>query len=263
MRQLPRLIPLSVVIGLDGIGFAIALAALLFTGELSPGLGMAVTGALGCTILFSILVGWRSQLKISMACAQDVGAAILAASLIGAVSGVSPGSKVATAFAIVAAATLATAIIIFATGFLRAGRLVRFFPLEVLAGFMAATGCLLLMGGIAMVCQVEPSLHGVLSVEPSRLIYVMPAAFLAGLIYLAMAYLRKPFIVLANLFGAAPASLGPCVAIFAASLSRPAAAGRLVGRRGGCAGDRHCGTTQSLCRHDEHLGTGIGHGQGT
>lgn len=203
VRQLPRLIPLSVVIGLDGIGFAIALAALMFAGELSQGLGMAVTGALGCTILLSIFVGWRSQLKINMACAQDVGAAILAASLIGAVSSVSPGSKLATAFAIVAAATLATGIILFATGFFRAGRLVRFFPLEVLAGFMAATGCLLLMGGIAMVCQVEPSLHGVLSVKPSQILHVMPALLLAGLIYLAMAHLRKPFIVLANLVGAA------------------------------------------------------------
>ncbi|MBL0374598.1 SLC26A/SulP transporter family protein [Rhizobium sp. KVB221] len=203
MRQLPRLIPLSVVIGLDGIGFAIALATLLFAGELSQGLGMAVTGALGCTILLSFLVGWRSQLKINMACAQDVGAAILAASLVGAVSTVSPDSKLATAFAIVATATLATGIIIFATGFFRAGRLVRFFPLEVLAGFMAATGCLLLMGGIAMVCHVEPSLHGVLSVKPSQMLNMMPAVLLAGLIYLAMAHLRKPFVVLANLVGAA------------------------------------------------------------
>ena len=203
IRQLPRLIPLSVIIGLDGIGFAIALAALMFSGELSPGLGMAVTAALGCTILLSIVVGWRSKLRINMACAQDVGAAILAASLIGAVSGVAPGSKLATAFAIVAMSTLATGLVIFAIGFFRAGRLVRFFPLEVLAGFMAATGCLLLMGGIAMVCHVEPSLKGVLSVEPSQMPLLMPAALLAGLIYLAMAYLRQPFIVLASLVAAA------------------------------------------------------------
>ena len=203
VRQLPLLIPLSVVIGLDGISFAIALAALLFAGELSEGLGMAVTGALGCTILLSLAVGWRSQLKISMACAQDVGAAILAASLVGAVSAVAPGSKLATAFAIVATATLATGVILFATGFLRAGRLVRFFPLEVIAGFMAATGCLLLMGGVAMVCRVEPTLRGMLSVTPSQYLHLAPAVLLGALIYLALAYLRKPFLVLTNLVVAA------------------------------------------------------------
>lgn len=201
--QLSVVIPLAVVIGLDAIGFAIALASLMFAGELSQGLGIAVTAALGCTILLSIFVGWRSQLKINMACAQDVGAAILAASLVGAVTGVAPGSKLATAFVIVAAATLATGTILFATGFFRAGRLVRFFPLEVLAGFMAATGFLLLIGGIAMVCHVEPSLQGVLSVTPDQLLRVAPAVLLAGLIYLAMTYLRKPFMVLANLVGAA------------------------------------------------------------
>lgn len=203
IRQLPRLVPLSVIIGLDGITFAIALAALLFTGELSEGLGMAVTAALGCTILLSVFVGWRSQLRINMACAQDVGAAILAASLIGAVSGVSSGSKLATAFAIVAIATLATGILILTVGVFKAGRLVRFFPLEVLAGFMAATGCLLLMGGVAMVCHVEPSLRGMLSVEPSQWLRVVPPMVLAGVIYLAMAHLRQPFIVLASLVGAA------------------------------------------------------------
>lgn len=201
--QLYLVIPLSVVIGLDAIGFAIALGSLMFAGELSQGLGMAVTGALVCTILLSLFVGWRSNLKISMACAQDVGAAILAASLAGAVSSVSPGSKLATAFAIVAAATLATGVILFATGHFRAGRLVRFFPLEVLAGFMASTGFLLLIGGIAMVCRVEPSLRGMLSVTPSQWLLVAPAVVLAGLIYAAMTYLRMPFMVLANLVGAA------------------------------------------------------------
>lgn len=202
--QFPLHLALALVIGLDSIGFAIALASLMFAGELNAGIGMAVTAVLSCSILMSVFVGLRSELKINIAGAQDIGVAVLAVSLATVVSNVAPEAKVATAFAIVAAATLATSIVLFATGYFKAGRLVRFFPLEVLAGFMAATGCLLLIGGIAMVGHVESSLNGILSIRSAgQFIQLLPAVVLAFVIWLAMTYIRKPFVLLAILVGAA------------------------------------------------------------
>lgn len=202
--QFPLHLALALVIGLDSIGFAIALASLMFAGGMTSGIGMAVTAVLSCSILMSVFVGLRSQLKINIAGAQDIGVAVLAVSLATAVSNVTPEAKVATAFAIIAAATLTTGIVLFATGYFKAGRLVRFFPLEVLAGFMAATGCLLLIGGIAMVAHVESSLNGLLSIgSAGQFMQLLPAVLLAIIIGLAMTYISKPFVLLAILVGAA------------------------------------------------------------
>ena len=204
ISQFPLHVALALVIGLDSIGFAIALASLMFAGELSSGIGIAVTAVLSGNILMSIFVAWKSQLKIQMAVSQDIGATILAVSLAGALIAVSSEAKVATAFAIIAVSTLATGCVLFLTGYFKAGRLVRFFPLEVLAGFMAATGCLLVIGGIAMVAHVEASLWGLLEINSAlQFSQLVPALLLAALIFYVLTYHHQPFMLLAILVVAA------------------------------------------------------------
>ncbi|NMD07917.1 MAG: SulP family inorganic anion transporter [Phyllobacteriaceae bacterium] len=187
----------ALIVGLDSIGFAVALAALMFSGELAPGLAMGIAAVIASSIVLSLTVGTFSQLRTNMAGAQDIGVAILAITLVSAVAGLAPDARVPTAFAIISASTLATGVLLFAVGALGAGRFVRYFPLEVLAGFMAATGCLLLMGGIAMVTHVDADFMGMLQVRRmDQLILLIPALLLAALIYLAMTYFRKPFLLL-------------------------------------------------------------------
>ena len=187
----------ALIIGLDSIGFAVALASLMFAGSLSSGLALGVTAVLACSIIMSLAIGSLSQLRTSIAGAQDIGAAILAVTLLSAVAGVAAEARVATAFAIIAAATLATGILMLLVGLLRGGRLVRFFPLEVLAGFMAATGCLLLMGGIAMVTHVDADINGMLTITtPHQFMSLIPALLLAVVVYYSMSKLKKPFLLL-------------------------------------------------------------------
>lgn len=192
---------MALVIGLDSTGFGIALASLMFSGELSAGIGVAVTAVLAGNILVAFFVGWKSQLKINIAHMQDIGATILAVSLAGALVAVSSQAKLPTAFAIIAASTLVTALVMFLTGYFKAGRLVRFFPLEVLAGFMAATGFLLIVGGIAMVCNVEASLWGVMKISTSlQMLQLFFAILVGSIIFLALTYYRWPYMLLTILF---------------------------------------------------------------
>ena len=206
LRQALGIGTAALVIGLDSIGFAVALASLMFAGNLSSGLALGVTAVLACSVITSLVIGSLSQLRTNIAGAQDIGAAILAVTLLSAVASVAAEMRVATAFAIIAAATLATGILMLLVGFFKGGRLVRFFPLEVLAGFMAATGCLLLMGGIAMVAQVDANFSGMLSVTTLRqLVSIIPAVLLAVIIYYTMAKLQKPFLLLGILLFATAA----------------------------------------------------------
>ena len=197
------IITAALIVGLDSIGFAVALAALMFSGELAPGLAMGITAVLASSIILSLTVGTLSQLRTNMAGAQDIGAAILAVTLVSAVAELAPDARVPTAFAIIAASTLATGILLFVVGSLGAGRFVRYFPLEVLAGFMAATGCLLLMGGVAMVAHVDADFHGMLQVtRMDQFVLLVPAVLLAALIYIAMTRFREPLMLLGILLSA-------------------------------------------------------------
>lgn len=196
-RQGLTIVAAALVAGLDSIGFAVALAALMFSGDLSPGLAMGITAVLACSVIMSLTIGTLSRMRTNIASAQDIGAAVLAVTLMSAVSALDPQARIATAFAIIAASTLATGLLLFTVGALKAGRLVRFFPLEVLAGFMAATGFLLLMGGVAMVARVSADVSGMLSVRSfGQYVLLLPGVLLAGLIYIAMKHHRKPFLLL-------------------------------------------------------------------
>ncbi len=194
----------SLIIGLDLVGFAIALASLMFSGALSPWLAMGVTATLASSFLVTLALAGMSQFKTLIGGVQDVGTAVLAATLVTAVSGLSGDAKPATAFAIIAAATLSTGVLLALTGWLKLGRFVRFFPLEVLAGFLAATGCLLLMGGLAMVGQVGPDFSGMIAMlKQASLPAILPALALAVIITLAMKKYGSPLMLLALLVGSA------------------------------------------------------------
>lgn len=202
-RQLLSVGTAALIVGLDSIGFSVALASLMFTGALASGLAMGITAALACSIVMALVIGGFSALRSNIASAQDIGSAVLAVTLASAVTGLAAEARVPTAFAIIGASTLATGVLLFAVGAFRVARLVRYFPLEVLAGFMAATGFLLLMGGIAMVAQVPANIHGMLEVTSVRqLTLLLPAVALAALIYFAMERYRKPALLLTILITA-------------------------------------------------------------
>jgi SulP family sulfate permease len=204
-RQFLPIVATGVVGGLDGISFAIAIASLLFAGNLSSGLGVGITAALASSIVVTVILALRSAIATNVAAVQDVGAAILAATLaISAGSLVAaPEARVATAFAIIAISSLVTAVVLFATGQFNAARIVRFFPLEVLAGFMAATGWFLLTGAVAVTTGAPPTLAAWLSLgDPQAAMLFLPALVLGFAIYVGQTRYPHPLTLIGLLFAA-------------------------------------------------------------
>ncbi len=146
----------GIVAGIHEVGFSIALAALMFAGPLAGGLGIAASAALLATAILGLALGAKSGLRGNLGHVQDIGVAVLAPALAAmATTGtLAPETAVATAFAIVAVSSLATGALMYVTGRLGLGRMVRFFPQTVVAGFLAGTGWLLLVSGIAVAADL-------------------------------------------------------------------------------------------------------------
>lgn len=143
----------GVISGANLTGVAVAKASLLFSGPLAVGLPAAVTGALMGSAVMAVVLARRSTVPFNVAGMQDVPAAALVGSVaaVGALPALAPEVAVATAFAVVMGATLAAAAAFAVVGWLRLGRVVRFFPHAVIAGFLASTGWVLLAGGVLTV----------------------------------------------------------------------------------------------------------------
>lgn len=144
----------AMIAGIDSLGTSIAFAALIFAGPLAAGFGMGVGVILLSSIVMALWIGLRSRYPSSIGQVQEASIAILASAVAVATAQLefAPEEvKVATAFAILGSSALMTGIVFWGFGFLRFGRLVRFMPYPVVAGFLAGSGWLLIQGAVMMV----------------------------------------------------------------------------------------------------------------
>lgn len=179
----------GVIAGLDGIGFAIAVASLLFSGELRDGLGVAASSCLLCTAVMAAFMGFRSQLPNNVAHVQDIAVAILASTIAAtaATMNAPTADRIATAFAIIAVSSVVSGLVLWLTGRFRLGRIVKFFPQAVLAGFLTGTGLLLIKGGVSMVVGRVPTLGNLSFFTSHQSVRLLaPALVFAALIYVCM-----------------------------------------------------------------------------
>jgi sulfate permease, SulP family len=140
--------------------------ALIFTGPLEPFLGQGVAAALITTAVTTIFVALTSNFPSATAGPVGNTAALLAAMMITlapALSAMSPGQALALAIAGLGGAALITGLALFLLGWKRLGKLIRFVPYPVVAGFLAATGWLIISGAIRMATDVPISRATLLS----------------------------------------------------------------------------------------------------
>lgn len=185
----------GIVSGIDNVGFSIALASLMFAGPLAGGLGIAASAAMMGTAILGMALGAASGLRGNVGHVQDIGVAVLAPALAAmATSGALPNDvAVATAFAIVAASSLVTGALMFLTGQLGLGRLVRFFPQTVVAGFLAGTGWLLVISGVAVAASLPMSgLFAPAAWSIEKLARVAPAIGFALALWLVLPRIKHP-----------------------------------------------------------------------
>lgn len=185
----------GIVTGIDNVGFSIALASLMFAGPLVGGLGIAASAAMLATAFLGIALGTASGLRGNVGHVQDIGVAVLAPALAAiATSGtLAPDTAIATAFAIIAVSSLATGALMFLTGQLGLGRLVRFFPQTVVAGFLAGTGWLLVISGIAVAASLPMNEIFVPSAwSGQQLVRVAPALAFALALWIVLPRIKHP-----------------------------------------------------------------------
>lgn len=191
LEQIIPSLSVGLIIGIIEVILAISFGALIFGGPLSPflsnGIGITLAGA----VLTGATVALLTSVPGIVSGNQDVPAAILAVAT-AAVAASMPASTsedalYTTVVVTIGLTTIATGIFFYILARFRLGNLVRFLPYPVIGGFLAATGWVLLLGGIGIMVDVTPTLHTIAwLLEPTQLLRWIPGILLAGAIILIL-----------------------------------------------------------------------------
>ena len=161
LSGLPRELSAGFVAGLSALTNCFAFGALIFSGLLHPFLSQGIAASLLTCGATAFVIALTSRFRIAIA-APTAGIsallAVLMASLAPAMSDLPPQQILALAYAALFTATAAVAATLLLLGFIRAGKLVRFIPYPVIAGFMGATGWLVIAGAVKMATDVSVDL---------------------------------------------------------------------------------------------------------
>jgi SulP family sulfate permease len=158
---LSRDVSAGLVAGLSALTSCFAYGVLIFSGPLRPFLAEGIAASLITCFACALVTALTSRFKIAIAApAASTSAliAVLLASLAPHMRELPPDQRLALAYAALFAATAAPAAAMLLFGFIRAGKFVRFFPYPVIAGFMGATGWLVVEGAVMMVTDLPISL---------------------------------------------------------------------------------------------------------
>jgi SulP family sulfate permease len=149
--------------GVVQIAYCISFAALIFTGDLAGGFSLGLAGlimgavvtcvVIALTSTFSPVVGGPDSPAVAV---MSVLASSIATAL--AAKGASHDQMILNVLVALSVSTLLTGILLYGTGALRFGQWLRFIPYPVIGGFLAASGFLLITGGMEVVTQTNLTL---------------------------------------------------------------------------------------------------------
>ena len=144
----------AVVSGSLVIILATSHAALIF-GPKDPELfSIGIQMALMSTVILSVFIAIFSSIKGATAFSQDVTAVSISVMVVAMLavmpSGVKGPAELSTLLASICIVTFAAGLFFYVLGRLRLGRLIRFTPIPVIGGFLAATGWLIAKGALTI-----------------------------------------------------------------------------------------------------------------
>jgi SulP family sulfate permease len=141
---------IGIVLGVDAVASCIALATICFATVLPVALGVSTAAMLLATVVIALVLAWRSGFSVALGIAQDTSVALLAPAVALATTQVSGPveARVVTAMAVIGASALLSGVVFWLVGRLRLGRVVRLFPYPVAAGFLAASGGILILSAL-------------------------------------------------------------------------------------------------------------------
>lgn len=186
---------IGVLAGIDNLAASLAIASLIFAGQLSSGLGLGVGVIMVGGAALALMVALRSTLPNSVALVQESTVAILAAAVATATSAMDgpAEAKIATAVAILGVSSLTTGALFWITGRLKLGGLARFMPYPVVAGFLAGSGWLLVDGSMVMLTghHIGPTFLAV-AAEFRMLALIVPSIAFAVLLHVCLGRFNHP-----------------------------------------------------------------------
>ena len=163
----------------------ISFVAIIYVGPLAPYLGMGIAHTLvGATIMF-LIGSARSSVKEAMTLPQDAPAILLASGISAMLAGqasVDMDVTAATVAVLVPISALTTGIIALFVGAFRWGAVIRYVPHQVIAGFLAATGYLVVLAGLSMLVNENISTFNLPFIFASDILYVCVPWAIAGVL---------------------------------------------------------------------------------
>lgn len=166
----------------------ISFVAIIYVGPLAPYLGMGIAHTLiGATVM--LLIGsFFFSAKEAMALPQDAPAILLASGVSAMVAGqvaVDLDVTAATVAVLVPISALTTGIIALFVGAFRWGAVIRYVPHQVIAGFLAATGYLIVLASLSMLVNENVTTFTLPKIFAVDVLYTWVPWAIAGL---ALAY---------------------------------------------------------------------------
>jgi sulfate permease, SulP family len=184
-----RLIPMLIagaLLGFTEVTFVISVAGLLFVGQLAPYFSIGAGLVLISSILSLVLTSLFNKLPNAVSTSQELPALILAVMLgsLAANAALSDSELLATSIVTISLTGILTGIAFYLIGHYKLASLVRFVPYQVIGGFLAGTGWLLVAGSIGTMANysLEWETIGQL-LQPSELILWIPGVLMGFYIY--------------------------------------------------------------------------------
>jgi SulP family sulfate permease len=142
--------------GAMNIPCCIALASIVFLGDLRPyfplGIGLCLVG----NAMVSAVASLRSSCRYGVATIQDSTPAIVALMAVSIASKThTTASMLPTVVVAIALSTLTMGLMLYGLGWFRLGIGTRFFPPSVVSGFLAGTGVILVLGGLGFLINAN------------------------------------------------------------------------------------------------------------
>jgi sulfate permease, SulP family len=137
------------------VTFGLSYALLIFAGPLAPYLSYGVAATFISSAVLAAVIGVGSSLPFGVGGPESSTAAmtgILASSMVERITAADPSAQLlAPVLLTLALATVVTGIVLCGCGMTRMGRAIRYVPYPVVGGFLAATGCLILLGAVRVI----------------------------------------------------------------------------------------------------------------
>jgi sulfate permease, SulP family len=181
--------------GVVQIAYCISFAALIFTGDLAGGFALGLAGLIMGTVVTCVVISLTSTFSPVVGGPDSPAVAVmsvLASSIATALAakGASSDTMILNVLVALSVSTLLTGILLWGTGALRLGQWLRFIPYPVIGGFLAASGFLLITGGMEVVTQTNLTL-GPSSWEPLYSPAYLPQIVLGALFAVSIPVLGR------------------------------------------------------------------------